>query len=126
MRWLCFILICWSTPLHAGWQEDLFSLLPQKLQELQLNKTTPKDAALLIGKPALIKGEKQYWVYDDFKYALELTFKEQSFHASILLFRTLARVLTSSRWTRKTSRKASKIHRAFSTITTWAARLPLI
>ncbi len=84
MKFWPIILILWaSQALALSWQEKLKGLLPEKLQFIQLQKTTLKEVEAEIGKPALVRDNKYYWVYQGFEYALELKVKDkviQSLH----------------------------------------------
>lgn len=58
-------------------------LLPEKINTIILDQTTLEEVKAKLGKPALVRGEKHYWVYQDFEYALELKIKNkkvQSIH----------------------------------------------
>lgn len=59
----------------ATWVEEARKLLPGELQQFKSGVTTLKDVEARLGKAALVKGAKRYWVYQGFEYALELEFK---------------------------------------------------
>lgn len=63
-----------SFPVLAKWTEKVKSHLPQKLHSLAIGKTDREGARTALGKPDLVRGDKEYWVVDGFKYALELTY----------------------------------------------------
>lgn len=83
MKKLFLLALLFSLPAFAGWSEKVKSHLPQKLQTLELGKTDRESARKALGKPDLVRGDKEYWIIDGFKYAVELTYaknKLTSFH----------------------------------------------
>lgn len=68
---LLFIML--STHAYA-WEGQARALLPAKLRSLQLKKTTTEQAIKTLGKPDLKKDSTYYWIEDDFKYTIALTF----------------------------------------------------
>ena len=73
MKMWSFLLLLWALPGFANsWQASLLKLLPEKMNTFVLNKTTLDQVKASLGPPALIRGEKHYWVYQGFEYALEL------------------------------------------------------
>ncbi len=73
---LTLLVLLTSSPLYATWRESTVKLLPPELQAFQSGVTTLKDIETKLGKAALVKGSKHYWVYEKFEYALEVDFKE--------------------------------------------------
>ncbi len=83
MKKLIFLSLFVSLPVLAGWSEKVKTHLPSKLQTLSIGKTDRESARKTLGKPDLVRGDKEYWVMDGFKYALELTYdknKLTTFH----------------------------------------------
>lgn len=62
---------------HAGWSEKAKTYLPKTVQSIIVQKTDRDTARKMLGKPDLVKGEKEYWAIDGFKYALELSFSNK-------------------------------------------------
>ncbi len=58
-----------------SWRESIIKKLPAPLEKIEIGKTTQGEVEKLIGKPALDEGDKKYWEFHQFKYSLELTFK---------------------------------------------------
>lgn len=75
MKILMMMTLLISFSAWAGWTEKVRTKLPQKVQSISLNTTSREEAIKKLGKPDLTVGEKDYWVMDGFKYALELTYK---------------------------------------------------
>jgi hypothetical protein len=71
---LLFLVMSFSA--FAG-EAEIRSLLPKRLQGLEIGKTTITQAVDVLGMPDLVKGPKQYWAEDGFKYAIELTFEKR-------------------------------------------------
>ena len=81
--WPLFLILWASQALALSWQDKLKELLPDKLKFLTLQKTTLAEVESQIGKPALVRDNRYYWVYQGFEYALELKVKDkviQSLH----------------------------------------------
>ncbi|MFL5785263.1 MAG: hypothetical protein ACJ76H_11670 [Bacteriovoracaceae bacterium] len=70
---LTMLFLFMSLSSFAG-EAEIKSLLPKRVQELTIGKTTSTAAVEILGMPDLVKGPKQYWAEDGFKYAIELTF----------------------------------------------------
>lgn len=72
------IFILWaSQALALSWQEKLKELMPEKLRFITIQKTTLAEVEAQIGKAALVRDSKYYWVYQGFEYALELKVKNK-------------------------------------------------
>lgn len=76
---ILFVLLT-SSPLYATWRESTVKLLPPELQAFKSEVTTLQDIEAKLGKAALVKGSKHYWVYEKFEYALEVDFKNNKMH----------------------------------------------
>lgn len=76
MRLLLSLCILVSLPSFAGWTEKVKSQLPSKLSTLLIGKSDRDSVRKSLGKPDLVRGDKEYWTMDGFKYALELTYKK--------------------------------------------------
>lgn len=76
MKILILISLLISFSALAGWQEKVKSHLPAKLSSLTPGKTDREAARKSLGKPDLTRGEKDYWIIDGFKYAVELSFAD--------------------------------------------------
>jgi hypothetical protein len=63
-----------SLPVLAKWTDKVKTHLPPNLQTLELGKTDRQSARKILGNPDLVRGDKEYWVMDGFKYAVELTY----------------------------------------------------
>lgn len=63
-----------SLSAHAGWLEKVQAKLPEKVRQIKPGKTDRTEARKFLGKPDLVHGDKEYWIFDGFKYALELTY----------------------------------------------------
>ncbi len=74
MKTLLFFTLFITLQVHAKWTDKVKPYLPQKLQNLELGKTDRENARKALGKPDLVRGDKEYWVLDGFKYAVELTY----------------------------------------------------
>ena len=74
MKKLILLSLLVSVPALAKWSEKVKTHLPSKIQSLTIGKTDRDSARKIMGKPDLVRGDKEYWVIDGFKYALELTF----------------------------------------------------
>ncbi|MBY0517191.1 MAG: hypothetical protein K2P81_09795 [Bacteriovoracaceae bacterium] len=74
---LTLLVLLTSSPLYATWRESTVKLLPPELQTFKSGVTTLKDIEAKLGKAALVKGSKHYWVYEKFEYALEVDFKNE-------------------------------------------------
>ena len=74
MKKLILLSLLVSLPVLAGWSEKVKTHLPQKLQSIEIGKTDRESARKTLGKPDLVRGDKEYWVIDGFKYAVELTY----------------------------------------------------
>jgi hypothetical protein len=83
---LILFIILTSTPLYATWSERAVKLLPSELQTFQSGVTTLKDIESKLGKAALVKGSKRYWVYEKFEYALEVDFKDDKMNGMHFTF----------------------------------------
>lgn len=75
MKTLILISVLFSIEAFAGWAQKAKSHLPPKVQALELGKSDREAARKALGKPDLVRGDKEYWIIDGFKYALELTYK---------------------------------------------------
>lgn len=75
MKSFLLFLALTSLSAHAGWSDKARSFLPAKVQLIVSGKTDREAARKILGKPALARADKEYWIIDDFKYALELTYK---------------------------------------------------
>ena len=75
MKTLILLSVLISFHTFAGWTEKAKSHLPPKVQTLELGKSDRDSARKALGKPDLVRGDKEYWIIDGFKYALELTYK---------------------------------------------------
>lgn len=65
-----------SLPALGGWSQKARSFLPKKVALIEPGKTDREGARKLLGKPDLVKGGKEYWVVDGFKFAVELSYQE--------------------------------------------------
>ncbi len=74
MKMFIFLSLLVSFPALAGWSEKVKTHLPQKLQSFEIGKTDRESARKALGKPDLVRGDKEYWIMDGFKYAVELTY----------------------------------------------------
>lgn len=72
---ILFLFFFISFTAHAEWASKVRQHLPLKVSSIIVGKTDREGARKLLGNPALIKGGKEYWIFDDFKYALELTYQ---------------------------------------------------
>ena len=75
-----YILI-FSVPLiifsaFAEEQKKLTNLLPQKVQEIIQSKKDKKSILALLKKPDLVESNKYYFIVDNFKYGINLEFKD--------------------------------------------------
>lgn len=83
MKKLILLSLLISFSAFAKWSEKVKTHLPTKLQALSIGKTDRDSARKTLGKPDLVRGDKEYWIMDGFKYALELTYEKNkltSFH----------------------------------------------
>ncbi len=72
------ILLLWASQAFAlSWQDKLKELLPESLQFITLHKTTLAEVEAKIGKHALMRDNKYYWVYQGYEYGLELKVKNK-------------------------------------------------
>lgn len=76
MKILILFSLLFSASSFAGWQEKVKPHLPTKVSSLVIGKTDRESARKSLGKPDLVRGEKEYWIVDGFKYALELSFAD--------------------------------------------------
>ncbi len=76
MKTLIVLTFLFSTSIFAGWSEKAKTHLPKDLRALELGKTNRESARKTLGKPDLVRGDKEYWVREGFKYAVELTYKD--------------------------------------------------
>ncbi len=74
MKKLLLLSLLISLPVLAGWSEKVKTHLPQKIQSFEIGKTDRESARKALGKPDLVRGDKEYWIIDGFKYAVELTY----------------------------------------------------
>lgn len=76
MKWTPFLLgLSLSFSAWGAWVDEARKLLPPELRPFKSGVTTLQEVEGKLGKPALVKGSKRYWVYQGFEYALELDFK---------------------------------------------------
>ncbi len=76
MKTLIVLSLLISSSVFAGWSEKAKAHLPKDLRTLELGKTNRDSARKSLGKPDLVRGDKEYWIRDGFKYAVELTYKD--------------------------------------------------
>ena len=76
MKILILTAILFSSHSFAGWQEKVKPHLPAKVSSLVIGKTDRETARKTLGKPDLVRGDKEYWIIDGFKYAVELSFAD--------------------------------------------------
>lgn len=86
---LAFIVL--SQSLYAekaeGWKIPVSRLLPSPLEQIKVKSSTKTDIEKILGKPALIEGQKYYYAQGGFKYSLEITFNKsvvKEFHYTFL------------------------------------------
>jgi hypothetical protein len=72
---LFYLFYCFSLKADS-WQNKLYELLPVPIKQIRVQKTTFAEVERLLGKPALQRDDKFYWVYQGFEYALELVIKD--------------------------------------------------
>ena len=77
MKKLILLSLLVSFPAHAKWSEKVKTHLPSQLQSLTIGKSDRNSARKALGKPDLVRGDKEYWVMDGFKYAVELTYTKE-------------------------------------------------
>lgn len=78
MRFLVALALLLTLPAFAKWTDTVRSRLPSNIQKLELGKTDRAAARKLMGAPQLTKGDKDYWIVDGFKYAVELSFEKNT------------------------------------------------
>lgn len=76
MKTLIVFTLLFTTSAFAGWTEKARTHLPKDLRTLELGKTNRESARKALGKPDLVRGDKEYWIREGFKYAVELTYKD--------------------------------------------------
>lgn len=76
MKLIIIIAALFSFSSFAGWQEKVKPHLPPKIKLLTIGKTDRDSARKALGKPDLARGDREYWVIDGFKYAVELTYAD--------------------------------------------------
>lgn len=76
MKLLLLFCMLFSFPSFAAWTEKVKSQLPSKFSELLIGKSNRDSVRKILGKPDLVRGDKEYWIMDGFKYALELSYKK--------------------------------------------------
>lgn len=75
MKFIFTFILIFSQSAFAGWSEKVKSHFPKKMNSLVIGKSDREAARKSLGKPDLVRGDKEYWIIDGFKYAVELTYK---------------------------------------------------
>jgi hypothetical protein len=66
-----------SMSLHAQeWRKTIIEKLPSPLNQFEIGKTKLADVTKTLRVADLIEGDKHYFEFQDFKYALQLIYKD--------------------------------------------------
>lgn len=74
LLFICLSNLSWGSEI----KDKLLAILPAPISQLKISKTTLPEAEKVLGKADLKEGEKYYWIQEDYKYALELQFKNNT------------------------------------------------